>query len=138
MGWSPLIRVGCPRVERHERRLEPEAHYEQGDAGEQHRVVAWHGYLVCEHRCNATKVGLTRRAVHQGDAVEQEGRCKPTEDEVLEAGLLACCATPIACRQHIQREAENLDAEECRKQIVGAHHYRGAQGGREHESVGLE
>ena len=125
-------------MEWHERHLESKPHQEQRDAGEQHRVVTRQGNLGGKHRGDATEIRLTCLAVDESDAVKQEGRGKTTEDEVLQAGLLARRATPIACRQDIEREAENLDAKEHGEQVIGTYHHGCAERRSKHERVGLE
>ena len=69
-----------------------------------------------------TKLVRAGGAVHEGDAVEQEGGGERAQHEVLEAGLLRLHPAQVHGRQHVHRDREGLEAEEQHDEVVGHGH----------------
>jgi hypothetical protein len=71
------------------------------------------------------------RFVDEGDAVEEERRGKPAEDEVLETRFLALFTATVACGENVEREAQGFEAEEQHDEILCGHHDDAADRGSE-------
>ena len=107
-----LVDVGRPEVEGHGGDLEPEPDHQQPDAGEDERVVAHGRHVVVERVDDGGEVGAAGSAVHHRDAVEEERRREATEDEVLDATLLALDSPAMTGRHHVQSDRQDLQTEE--------------------------
>ena len=105
-----LIHVWRPLVKRRDRCLEAQPGDAQRDADERERVA---GEPAARERArDGGEVGVAGGAVDHGDAVQQRGRADSADDQVLEAGLERVLAPQFAGAQHVQRDREELEADE--------------------------
>ncbi len=129
-GGRALVHVGRPGVERRRRDLEAEADQHQADAGEQQALV---GEAVGGQEVgDADQVGGAGGAVDQGDAVQEERRGEAAEHEVLQGGLARAHPAAVHAGEHVDRDGEDLEAEEQDDEVLGRGH-DDAAGGRQQE-----
>ncbi len=72
-------------MERHRSHLEPQPHDQQGDTSQQH--AGMRKDIPRQKRCDLLELSCAGSPVNQGDAVQEYGGRKRTQDEVLEARL---------------------------------------------------
>ena len=108
-----FVRVGCPRVERHDRRLE-----EQRQQHEHHRAAR---HDVARGQCRAKGIDAHRPggAVQQRHAHEERGRRGAAEHQVLERRLGALRTTERQQHQCVHWHRQQLEAEEHHEEAVG-------------------
>ena len=118
-GGRALVDVGRPLVERRDGRLEGEPGDDQRDAGQQQRVGRGR---PCRPIAVGDRVELHRAggAVDQRQAVEQRRRADRPDHEVLEPGLERRAPAQLGGAQHVERDRQQLDADEQRDQVLGA------------------
>ena len=136
-GRRALVDVRGPGVERADRGLEHQADDEQRQPAEQQSVRAGRarrggGDLGKPHRAGV--------AVEQREAVEEERRRERAEQEVLDRRLLR--EQPASAGQpahQVQRQAEHLERDEHRQQVVGRDegHHPAEREQRERDDLGL-
>ena len=110
-----LVDVRRPLVERRHRRLEGQPGHHQRDAGEEEHVVAHLGARGGDPR----EVGRARRPVQEREPVQQGGRADRADDQVLEARLERVLAPHVRRAQHVERDREQLEAQEQRHEVLG-------------------
>ena len=69
---------------------------------------------------DALEVGVAGGAVDQRQPVQQRGRAHRADDQVLQAGLQRGGAARLGGAQHVQRDRQQLQADEQRDQVLGA------------------
>ena len=77
---------------------------------------------------DAREVGRPRRAVDEGQAVEQGGRADRADDEVLQPRLERGRAAHLGRAQHVERDREQLEPEEQRHQVLRRDEHPHARG----------
>ncbi len=131
-----LVDVGRPGVERHRRHLEAEADDQQHDAAEQQQVVA--EGVGGEEVGDLDQVGRARGAVAEGDAVQEERRREATQHEVLDGGLARADPAGVHAGEDVDRDGQDLEAEEHHDEVVGRSHDHATRRRQEHEHEGLD
>ena len=126
-GGRPLVGVRRPHVERYGRDLEAEADGQEPDRDQRERIAV---HATGECRRNAGKVRGARRAVGEGDAIEEERRGERAQEEVLHRRLGRRQATEREPREQVEREGEDLEREEDQDEV--------ARGGDERHPRGRE
>ena len=102
-----LVHIGRPEVERDGGHLEAEPDQQQRYADEQQVIGFPDGSE--EEVADPAEVRAARRAVHQCDAVEKEGRAKGAEHEVLHGRLAGGIPPPCQRDQHVQRNRQRFE-----------------------------
>ncbi len=74
-------------------------------------------------------------AKEEGDAQDQEGGGECPEDEVLEGGLATAARAAVHAHHGVEREGEDLDADEGDEEVVGDAEHRHAEDGEEEQRV---
>jgi hypothetical protein len=120
-------------VERRDRDLERQPRGDQRHAHEHQRVA---GVAVGEHLVDLAEVGGARRAVDEGETVEQRRRAERSDDQVLEAGFERARAPDRGPAQHVQRDRKQLKRDEEGDQVLRLRQQRHAQ--HRGEEQGLE
>ena len=92
--------------------------------GQQQRVAR----QVARGARDAREVGRARRAVDEGQAVEQGGRADRADDEVLQPRLERGRAAHLGRAQHVERDREQLEPEEQRHQVLRGDEHPHARG----------
>ena len=77
------------------------------------------------------QVGRAGRAVGEGDAVDEDRRGEPAQHEVLERRLARLGPLVVEGGQHVERDRQDLEAQEHDDQVVGLAHEDGP-GRRDH------
>ena len=121
-----LVDVGGPLVERRDRGLEGEADDHQRQPGQHHRVAEQAaGELPGGDRVgDAREVGRAGGAVDQRQPVDQRGRADRADHQVLQPGLQRALAAVLRGAQDVQRDRQQLEAEEQRDQVLGGDEHR--------------
>ena len=134
-GRGALVDVGGPRLERHGADLEEQADREQARADEQQAGAA---DVVAHGLVDRGEVHGAGEAVEQRRAVEEEAGGEGAEEEVLERRLLAQqAAAARQPAQQVEREREDLEADEHRQQVVGRREEHHAEDREHHQRVDL-
>ena len=128
-----LVDVRRPLVERRDRRLEREAGDDQRERGQEQRVVA---HLADRVR-DRGEVGRAGRAVEQREPVEQHRRAERADDQVLEARLERVLAPQLGRAQHVERDREQLEADEQRDEVRRAREHDHPEHGEQQQRVVL-
>ncbi len=130
-----LVDVGRPLVEGRDRGLEAQPGHAQGDAGQRQHVgrEPAPGQL----RGDPAEVGRAGRAVDHRQAVEQRRRADRADDQVLQPRLQRVLAAHFRGAEHIQRDRQELEADEQRDGVLGRGEQRHAGDGREQQRVEL-
>ncbi len=111
-----LVDVGRPLVEGGDRGLEGEAGDRQRDAGQQQHVG---GEAVAgDRRGDRAEVGGAGGAVDQRDPVQQRRRADGADDQVLQPRLQRVLAFHFGRAQHVQRDRQQLQADEQRNGVL--------------------
>ena len=123
-----LVDVGRPGVERHQGELEAEAGEHQRQAGEHQRLPGQRGRCA---RASATdgseKVPVAPYSRAMPKSSTRGG--ERADHEVLEAGLQGDEAVAVEGVEDVERDREQLEADEDGQQVVRLGHHHGADGG---------
>ena len=129
-GRRALVDVRRPLVERHRRDLEGEADEDESETGHRERPAL-------PGRADPLEVGVAGRAVEERHPVEEKRAREAADQEVLEGGLVAPEPPPVEARQHVDRDAHDLDPEEHHHHVDGGDEQHHAAGREQHERVVL-
>ena len=106
-----LVDIRHPHVEWHGANLEEQADQHERRAQRDDRVVR----AALGQRCgNAAVHERARRAIEERSAVDEDNRADRAEHEVLEARLERGTALAVEGAEHVQRQREELEADEQR------------------------
>src|SRR5512132_3926312 len=130
-----LVDVWRPHVERRRRRLEGEPRKHHRKPGEHEAVVG--EPLLPDRARNCPELQLTRRAVDEHRAEEQDGRAEAADDEVLEARFQGAHDVDLDRTEDVEADREPLQPEEQRHQVVRLHQERHAAARRGQQRVVL-
>ena len=109
------------------RGLEAQTGDHQADAGQRQRVVDQSG-LVGECLRDPREGRLAGRAVDEREPVEQRRRADRADDQVLQAGLQRRLPAHVGRAEDVERDRQQLEAQEQRDQVL-----RRAQHGHPHD-----
>ena len=133
MVGAPLVYVRRPHVEGHRRDLEEEPDQQESHADDEQR-----GPLGGEQRRRQLGKGhLARRAVKQGDAVEEEARREGPEQEVLERALVGRRLLANQPGEHVETDGHRLQPDEQRDEAARAGEGHHARHGEQNQRVNL-
>ena len=118
-----LVDVRRPLVERRHRGLEREPGHDQRDAGQQQRVAA----RRLDALGDLAEARPAGRAVDEREPVEQRRRADRPDDQVLEPRLERALAPHLGRAQHVERDREQLVADEHGHEVRRAREHEHAQ-----------
>ena len=110
-GGRALVDVGRPLVERTAEILNAKPTTTSARPSARERVAR------IEARPDRRESSGARGAVEQRHAVEQDRARERADQEVLERGLVAAQLAAVEAREHVDRDAHQLEAEEHREQV---------------------
>ena len=128
-----LVDVGRPHMKRHDGNLERQPHQNEHQP-EQHadaRMIM-HGV---RNRAEGDRAGI---AVDQRHPVEHHARRQGAEDEIFEAGFRRAQVMAAIGRDHVERQAHQLETEVERDEVIGRDQHQHAEGGNEDEDREFE
>ncbi len=125
-----FIDIGRPHVERHGRHLEGQArdHEHEPDQGTQRQSG-----LGRPQAGQHIEIEGAREAVDQGAAVQQHAGSQGTQDEIFQPGLGRAQVVAMDGRQHVDRQALQLDRHVEGEEAVGRDHHGHAERREQHE-----
>ncbi len=130
-----FVDVGRPEMERDDRELESEAGHDEGDAGEDEAAIEFGG-----GQARGNEPGEVHGAagvIEERDAEQEEGRGERGEDEVLQTGFDRQRPGVEVGDHAVERDAQQLEAEEQGDEVAARDQDRGTERGGEHEDVDL-
>ena len=132
-GRRAFVDVGRPHMKRHDGDLEsqPDQNEHQPKQHADARMIM-HGFGDRAERNRA------RIAVDERDPVEHHARRQGAEDEILEAGFGRAHVMPAIGRDHVERQAHQLETEVERDEVIGRDQHQHAEGGNQDEDREFE